>query len=129
VTAANVGLTQGGLPESLPTRLPAWRLALGSFILGAMALVLLSLAPVYWKDWQLRNGLREFARQPAITSMQDGLIRTEVIREAYATGLPISAPDVQIHRQDGRVRVEVKYTVYFQSYQVDLHFHTTAVSR
>jgi hypothetical protein len=119
--------------QELPVRLPTWRLIAAVLVLGGMAFVLLSLAPVYLKDLEFQRSVRTFASQPAIVSMTDEGIRGAVMSRAEALGLPVLASNVQIiHDQSGRergkVKIQLKYAVHFELYQVDLHFHTSAAS-
>ena len=110
-------------------RLPLWRLALAILILGGMAAVLLSLAPFYVKDWQLRNYMRTLLSGPRIASLSDLSLARDVTGRAGELGLPVTASDVQIGRDGGRIRMDIRYTVHFDLYQVDLHFHSNAASR
>ncbi len=107
-------------------KLPFWRLILAILILGGSAAVLLSLAPLYLRDWQLRNYLRDEARNPEIVSMADSALRSKIVAQAHNLGLPVTAPDVLITRNRTNVKMEIRYTVSFELYQVDLHFHSSA---
>ncbi len=107
-------------------KLPIWRLTLAILILGGAAAVLLSLAPLYLKDWQLRNYLRDEARNPEIVTMTDTALQAQIAGHAQNMGLPVTAPDVQITRGKDKIKMEIRYTVSFQLYQVDLHFHSSA---
>lgn len=116
------------ISEPAPAALPPWRLVAAVLMLGAMAFVLLSLAPLYLKDLEFQRSVRTFASQPAIVSMTDEGIRREVMSRAGALGLPVLANNVQITHASGKVRIQLKYAVHFELYQVDLHFHTSAAS-
>jgi hypothetical protein len=116
-------------PELAPAHLPAWRLVAAILILGGMAVVLLSLAPIYLRDWQFRNYLRDLAGNQEIVAMTDESARATIANRAQTMGVPISAHDVQIAHGNGKVRMEVRYTVHFRFSQVDLHFHPTASTR
>jgi hypothetical protein len=94
-----------------------------------MAFILLSLAPVYLKDLEFQRSVRAFTARPAINSLTDDGIRSEVTSRAGALGLPVLASNVQIIRDGPKVKIQLKYAVHFELYQVDLHFHTTAASR
>ena len=110
-------------------RLPAWRLAAGLFILGSLLVALLSLGPVYLRDWQLKAYLREAAKKPEIATMTDAAIASQIAGRAHELDLPVSASDVQVTHVGAKAKIELRYVVRFQLYEVDLHFHSIAQSR
>lgn len=109
--------------------LPWWRLAAAIFILGGMAVVLISLAPFYLRDWQLRNYARTLMNGPDVASLADSSLQQDVAGRAGQLGLPVAANNVQIAHEGNRTKMDVRYTVHFELYQVDLHFHTAAASK
>lgn len=110
-------------------RLPLWRLAAAIFILGGMAVVLLSLTPFYVEDWQLRNYVRGVMHGPQLASLSDATLEKDVTSRAQALGLPVTANNLLIVHKAGTVNLDIRYTVHFNLYQVDLHFHTAAANR
>jgi hypothetical protein len=111
--------------ESL--KLPLWRLIAAILVLAAMAGVLLTLAPVYSEDYQLRQYVRSLVRTP---NTSDETLRAEVLARARQLDLPVEPGDVQISHPDGKLQLQLKYAVQmdFPLYQVDLHFHPGATS-
>ena len=110
--------------------LPWWRLGAAILILGGMIVVLLSLAPFYLRDWQLRNYYaRSLLRGAQLASLSDSSIEKDITGHAEELGLPVTANNLQIVREGGNVRMDLRYTVHFDFYQVDLHFHTAAGSK
>lgn len=103
-------------------KLPLWRLILGVLVLGAMAAVLISLAPVYLENYRLGQFVKQLARGPASA---DDTVRAAVIARARELDLPVDSGDIQITHAAGKLRIETKYAVQmdFPLYQVDLHFH------
>lgn len=110
-------------------RLPAWRLAAAVLILGGMVLVLVSLAPVYLKDYELKRYFRDLAARQNAAAMTDEALRRSLAGKAGELGLPLLPGDVRIAREGGRLKMEMRYAVHFQLYQVDLHFHASATGR
>ncbi len=110
-------------------RLPAWRLAAAVLILGGMCAVLISLAPFYLKDFQLKGFLRDLAARPNAAAYSDVALENNIATRAQQLGLPVGPDQIQITRTAGKVRMETKYAVHFQFYEVDLHFHDSAASR
>ena len=103
-------------------KLPLWRLIAAILVLAAMAVVLLTLAPVYLEDYQLRQYIRTVVRAP---NTPDETLRAEVLARARQLDLPVQPGDVQISHPDGKLKLQLKYAVQmdFPLYQVDLHFH------
>ena len=111
-------------------KLPAWRLGGGIIIFGAMAVVLLLLAPVYMENLRLGWYMRDLAKAPASLGMQDETLRGDVLRRARQLDLPVGPGDLTITHSGGGLRMEAKYRVVedFGLYQVDVHFHPAAAS-
>ncbi len=108
-------------------KLPLWRLIAAVLVLAAMAGILLSLAPVYFEDYQLKQYVRELARG---AKMPDEALRAAVLDRARRLDLPVQPGDIQIAHPQGRLQVQMKYAVQmdFRLYQVDVHFHTSAAN-
>jgi hypothetical protein len=103
-------------------KLPLWRLILGILVLVLMATILISLAPVYFENYQLGQYVKGLVR--ASDAGDDGL-RAAVIERAHQLDLPVEAGDIQITRLDGKVDLETRYVVQidYPLYQVDIHLH------
>jgi hypothetical protein len=110
-------------------KLPLWRLIAGIFVLVAMAGILLSLAPVYFEDYQLRQYVRSLVSDP--NTGPDETLRSAVLARSRQLDLPIEPGDVGISHSDGKLQIQLKYAVQidFPLYQVELHFHPGATSR
>ena len=106
-------------------KLPLWRLVTALLVLCGMAAVLISLAPVYFEDYRLRQDLREIVRR---RNASDDALRLAVLDRAHSLDLPVRPDDIQIKHSDGKTQVEMKYAVEmdFRLYQVDVHFHGNA---
>lgn len=112
-------------------RLPLWRLITAVLVLVCMVAVLLTLAPVYFEDYQLRQYLRSLTAGTSATIMRDEALRSAVLNRARQLDLPVQDSEIQLSRADGKLQLQVKYAVQmdFPLYQVDLHFHPSATSR
>ena len=94
-------------------------------MLGGMAVVLLSLAPVYLENFRLQQYFRTVAGE---ADAGDEALRSQVVARARDQGLPLTPGEVRIARAGGKLRLEARYAVEmdFPLYQVDLHFHPAA---
>jgi Domain of unknown function (DUF4845) len=106
-------------------KLPLWRLIAALLVLCGMAAVLISLAPVYFEDYRLRQNLRQIVR---VQNASDDALRSAVVERARSLDLPVRPADIQINHSGGKTQVEMKYAVEmdFRLYQVDVHFHGSA---
>jgi hypothetical protein len=103
-------------------RLPLWRAISGFAILALFVLVMAMLAPYFVENSQLTRYVRSL---PAADS--DEKIRSEVIAQAHALGLPVESGDIKIKRDGGRLRLETRYVVRNLSfYPVDLHLQANS---
>jgi hypothetical protein len=118
-------------PPPEDQKLPLWRLIAAILVLVAMVAVLLTLAPVYYEDFQLRQYIQTLTRGTSAATTQDEVLRAAVSDRGRQLDLPIRPEDIQISRTDGKLQVQIKYSVQmdFPLYQVDLHFHPSATSR
>ena len=106
-------------------KLPLWRLLLAVLVLGVMAAVLLSLAPVYFENYQLGQFVKQLVRG---AEAPDDTLRAAVLNRARELDLPVDPGDVAITHAGGKSGIQTKYKVQmdFLLYQVDLHFHADA---
>jgi hypothetical protein len=111
-------------------KLPLWRLIAAILVLAAMAGILLTLAPVYFEDYQLRQYIRSLVRAGNPIATPDETLRAKVLARAHQLDLPVEPGDVQISRPGGKLQLQLKYAVQldYPFYQVDLHFHPGASS-
>ena len=112
-------------------KLPLWRLLMAVFVLGGMVAVLLALAPVYLRNFELQQYVQQLAQKDEAGSLSDPPVIAGITARAHELSLPVEPSDVHIARSAGKLRIDLKYAVQkdFGLYQVDLHFHPSAVSR
>lgn len=104
-------------------KLPLWRLIAAIGVLLTMAVVLVSIAPVYIENFHLRQYIRMLTRGDGAAAMTDDALRAAVLARAKQLDLPVAVEDVRITHQDGKPHVDLRYAVQidFPLYQVDLH--------
>lgn len=101
-------------------KLPLWRLIAAIAAVAAMLGVLLTLAPLYFEDYQLRQYIHSAIRQ---SPSSDDALRTSVVNRARQLDLPLQASEIEVTHDGAKVRVHLKYAVQmdFPLYQVDVH--------
>jgi hypothetical protein len=102
-------------------RVPAWRIAAGLAVLAGLLLMGAGLLPVYFRNLQLQNYLRE--THPA----SEAQVREVVLNEGRALGLDIAPDQLQIRRSPAGGSTNVRYAVHVSLplYTVDLHFSSS----
>jgi hypothetical protein len=112
-------------------RIPRWRLALAIVILGGMAFLLASFAPIYFRNLELQNYVSDVTHSVDNRAKSDDLLRTVVLDKARQLNLPVAEDNVHIARSQDGVRIDVRYfvRVNLPGYTVDLHFYPGAGSR
>lgn len=104
-------------------KLPLWRLIAAILVLFTMTAVLVSLAPIYIENFQLRRYVRTLTRAEGAPVLTDDALRAAIVTRAKQLDLPVAAEDVHITRQGGKPHIDLRYAVQidFPLYQVDLH--------
>lgn len=79
------------------------------------------LAPVYFRNLQLRNILRETA------PVSDEILQREILNQGRLLGLDIAPDHIQIHHSPTGAQSDVRYVIRVSMplYTVDLHFSST----
>jgi hypothetical protein len=98
-------------------KLPLWRLIGGVAVLGAFAVVLVLLAPVYIDNYRLNRYVNSLPTAGAT----DESLRAEIIEHAHQLDLPVQSGDIQISHMEGKTHVQMAYKVAMTFYPVDLH--------
>jgi hypothetical protein len=98
--------------------LPAWRIGAGVAVLGAFSWFAVLLVPVYLRNLQLQDFLRE---TPAAS---DEMLQQAILNKSHSLGLDITPDHLQIRRTPGGGPTVVRYVirVTIPLYSVDLHF-------
>jgi hypothetical protein len=100
-------------------------------VLAGLAYFLALFAPIYFRNLQLQNYVSELTQRSDTATKTDDLLRTWVLEKSSQLELPVKADNVQIHRSEDGVRIDVRYIVRvtLPVYTVDLHFYPGAGSR
>ena len=106
-------------PDWTPAKpLPAWRIGAALAVLGAFSWFAVLLVPVYLRNLQLQNFLRE---TPAAS---DEMLQQAILNKSHSLGLDITPDRLRIRRPPGGGPTVVRYVirVTIPLYSVDLHF-------
>jgi hypothetical protein len=103
---------------------PKWRLASGILVLAALAFFAAVLTPVYIHAFQLREFVSGLTRSVDSRGRPDAVLTNMILAKSSSLNLPVTAPGVQITRNGGDVRIDVRYQVKVElpGYTVELHF-------
>jgi hypothetical protein len=88
------------------------------------------LFPPYAANWQLQNYVNDLADDPATSKLPMEAVRTRVLNQAAALGLPVQSDNVHVGFTGSAVKIDVLYIVHVDiaGYTVDLHFRPAAGS-
>jgi hypothetical protein len=108
--------------------LPRWRIAAAACILIVLGYIGMLFAPLYFRNYELRQFVDEITRRVENVEKSDDLLRTWVLEEAAALELPVKAENVHVRRTPAGLRIDIRYvvTVDLPVYAVDLHFRPGA---
>jgi len=107
------------------SKVPWWRWAAGTVVLGALLGFGVLLIPHYQRHAEFARALEGVVRQP---ELPEEILRARVLDQAARLGLGVQAGQVRVRRTEAGVRIEVRYAVPvdLSVYTVDLHFQATA---
>ena len=107
------------------------RLAAAAVILAVLIFLGFRLFPLYLRNLELQKFVDETARSAVSLTRPDEALRAAILQKAASLELPVAAGNVHIQRQEGSVRIDVRYVVKVELplYTVDLHFYPGAGSR
>ena len=113
------------------SRIPRWRIALAIVILAGLTGFLAMFAPIYLRNYRLQRYVAGLTQNVENAQKSDDLLRTQVLDQAHALDLPVTAENVHIRRSTDRLTIDVRYFVRVDlpGYTVDLHFYPGAGSR
>ena len=107
------------VPDATPSQsLPAWRIGAGAAVLAAFSWFAILLIPVYARNLQLQDFLRN---APAAS---DDVLERAILSKSHSLGLDITPDRLQIRHPPGGGSTVVRYVirVTIPLYSVDLHF-------
>jgi hypothetical protein len=105
-------------------------LTAGAAVLLILIILGVILFPPYASNWQLQNYVNDLADDPATAKLPMEAVRTRVLNQAAALGLPVQSDNVHVGFTDSAVKIDVLYIVHVDiaGYTVDLHFRPAAGS-
>jgi hypothetical protein len=106
------------------------RLIAGAAVLLILIGLGILLIPPYASNWKLQSYVNALADDASTSKRTEESVRTQVLSEATALGLPVSGDDVHVVISQGTVKIDVLYMVQVNvvGYAVDLHFRPAAGS-
>jgi hypothetical protein len=115
-------------PEDRVNR--AARLTAGAAVLLILIVLGVFLFPPYAANWQLQTYVNDLADDPATAKLPVEAVRTRVLNQAAALGLPVQSDNVHVGVTGGTLKIDVLYIVHVDivGYTVDLHFRPAAGS-
>ena len=108
-----------------------WRQAAGAGVLAVLLVLAIRLTPVYLRNRELQQFVDEVASRPTAPTSSDDVLRAWILDRAAQLDLPVTADNIHLERNPGRVHIDVRYAVRVDLplYTVDLHFYPGAGSR
>ena len=115
---------------SCPRQRGSSRLKLITFlvVLVAMIYVGVKVIPILVNNMQFQDAIESTARFASVNRQSVDDIRTSVLKEAENEDIPITAQDIHVKGESGRVEIAADYsvTVNLGIYQWTLNFHPYA---
>jgi len=93
-----------------------------------MVYVGVKVIPVLINEYEFQDAMQSAARLATVNRSTPETLRAAVLKEAQNDDIPVSAEDIHVKGEGGRVEIEADYsvTVDLQVYQWTLNFHPSA---
>lgn len=107
---------------------PKWRIVLAIAVLLVLGRLALSMAPVYFRNMELRRFVSKTASSPENRNKPDEILRMSILDKSAALGLPVRSENVTIRHSANTLLIDIRYVVRVNLplYTVDLHFYPSA---
>lgn len=108
------------------------KLVFGIFIMVAAVILIATLAPPYFTNYQFEDVLKTESQMSTYTSKTEDVIRDEVFKKAQEMDVPITKEQIKVVRNGvvgtGSVSIDASYIVHVNlpGYPMDLHFEASA---
>jgi hypothetical protein len=108
------------------------KIIFGIFIMVAAVILIASLAPPYFSNYQFEDAIKTESQMSTYTSKTEDVIRDEVFKKAEEMDIPITKEQIKVVRNGvvgtGSVSIEAAYTVHVNlpGYPLDLNFNASA---
>jgi hypothetical protein len=108
-----------------------WRIAAAILIFAALIFFLATLAPIYFRNLELRSYVSDLTQSVGRQPIPDSLISSRIAAKARELKLPVAEENVHVLHLPGRTDVQVRYyvRVTLPGYTVDLHFNPSATAQ
>lgn len=101
-------------------------------ILIVLVFSVVKIVPVYVNNYDLQDAMQQEARfafnpNTGLAKNADD-IRADIVKKVQTLGLPLTAQDIQVTDQSGKITISADYTITVDLvvYQLPLHFHPQA---
>jgi uncharacterized membrane protein YqiK len=104
------------------------RLIAGAAVLLILIVLGVVVIPPYATNLKLQRYVNALVEDSSTSTRPAEAVRTQVVSQAAALGLPVRDDDVHVAISEGAVKIEVLYIVQVNvaGYAVDLHFRPAA---
>ncbi|HEX3353167.1 MAG TPA: hypothetical protein VHS34_10130 [Terriglobales bacterium] len=108
------------------------KIVFGIFIMVAAVILIATLAPPYFANYQFEDALKTESQMTTYTMKTEDVIRDEVFKKAQDLDIPITKEQIKVVRNGvvgtGSVSIEATYTVHVNlpGYPLDLNFDASA---
>ena len=111
------------------------KLLLVLFVLGAVGLVGLKVAPPFFSNYELEDAIKNEATQSTYSTRSEDDIRQSIIKTARSYDIPLTPKQVRVSRIGGfgagTLNIEADYSVPvdFPGYSTTLEFHPSTENK
>ena len=108
------------------------KMVFGILIMVAAVILIATLAPPYFSNYQFEDALKTESQMSTYTSKTEDVIRDEVFKKAQEMDIPITKEQIKVVRNGvvgtGSVSIDASYIVHVNlpGYPMDLHFDASA---
>jgi len=97
-------------------------------VLVSIIYVGVKVIPVLISEYEFQDAMQSAARLATVNRSTPETLRAAVLKEAQDDDIPVSAEDIHVKGEGGRVEIEADYsvTVDLRVYQWTLNFHPSA---
>jgi hypothetical protein len=110
----------------------AMKMVFGILIIVASVILLATLAPPFFSNYQFEDALKTESQMTTYTTKTEDVIRDEVFKKAQDLDVPVTKEQIKVVRNGvvgtGSVEIEAAYTVHVNLpfYPMDLNFNASA---
>lgn len=108
------------------------KMVFGLLIIVASVVLLATLAPPYFTNYQFQDALKTESQMSTYTTKTEDVIRDEVFKKAQDMDIPLAKEQIKVVRNGavgtGSIEIDAAYTVHVNLpfYPMDLNFTASA---